>query len=115
MPILATGGAGYIGSHTVLELLQAGHDVVVLDNLSNSSEVALQRVAAITGKAPVFILGDVNDPVLLAETFARYEIAAVMHFAGLISVSICSRPDHAFLLLACFLLERCYFSTINFL
>ncbi len=86
MPILATGGAGYIGSHTVLELLQAGHDVVVLDNLSNSSGVALQRVAAIVGKAPVFIRGDVNDPVLLAETFARYEITAVVHFAGLKAV-----------------------------
>jgi UDP-glucose 4-epimerase len=86
MTILATGGAGYIGSHTVLELLQAGHEVLALDNLDNSSEISLQRVAAITGKKPVFIQGDVNDAALLTDIFARHDISAVIHFAGLKAV-----------------------------
>ncbi len=85
-PILVTGGAGYIGSHTVLALLQAGHDVVVLDNLCNSSAESLARVARIAGRAAVFVQGDVRDAGLLEGLFAQYEVKAVLHFAGLKAV-----------------------------
>lgn len=84
--ILVTGGAGYIGSHTTLELLESGFDVVVIDNLSNSSAASLKRVERICGRAPIFIHGDVRDRTLLRETFANYRIHAVIHFAGLKSV-----------------------------
>ena len=84
--ILVTGGAGYIGSHTSLALLQAGMDVVVLDNLSKSSEVALTRVTQLAGRAPTLIRGDIRDPVVLKEVFADHDFAAVLHFAGLKSV-----------------------------
>ncbi|MFC3286237.1 UDP-glucose 4-epimerase GalE [Litchfieldella rifensis] len=86
MSILVTGGAGYIGSHTVLELLEAGHDVVVVDNLSNGSQEALHRIEAITGKSARFIEGDVRDRTLLDEIFATYPVEAVIHFAGLKAV-----------------------------
>ncbi len=86
MRILVTGGAGYIGSHTIVELLNAGHDVVVLDNLSNSSPKALERVAQITGKRVPFFEGDVLDRQLLALIFQTQAIDAVIHFAGLKSV-----------------------------
>lgn len=85
--ILATGGAGYIGSHTVLELLQAGHRVVVLDNFCTSSPTALQRVAQITGQAPLLIEGDLRDRDQLDRLFAEYSIDAVLHFAGLKAVA----------------------------
>lgn len=84
--ILVTGGAGYIGSHMVLVLLEAGYQVVVLDNLSNSKRVALQRVEQITGKQATFVLGDIRDRDALDALFARYPFSAVMHFAGLKSV-----------------------------
>lgn len=84
--ILVTGGAGYIGSHMVLVLLGAGYQVVVLDNLSNSKRVALQRVEQITGKQATFVLGDIRDRDALDALFARYPFSAVMHFAGLKSV-----------------------------
>jgi UDP-glucose 4-epimerase len=84
--ILVTGGAGYIGSHAVLELLAAGHEVVVLDNLCNASQASLKRVARITGKAPHFIRGDIRDRTLLDDLFRRYPIEAVLHFAGLKAV-----------------------------
>jgi len=84
--LLVTGGAGYIGSHTVLTLLQAGHDVVVLDNLCNSSPEALRRVAQIAGRAPVFVQGDVRDAAVLRQLFGRHRIDAVLHFAGLKAV-----------------------------
>ena len=84
--LLVTGGAGYIGSHTTLALLQAGHDVVVLDNLSNSSPQALHRVAQIAGRAPVFVQGDVRDATVLRQLFGRHRIDAVLHFAGLKAV-----------------------------
>jgi len=84
--ILLTGGAGYIGSHACVALLQAGHEVVVLDNLSNSSRVAIDRVAQICGKAPAFVEGDVRDPALLDRVFGDYPVTAVMHFAGLKAV-----------------------------
>ncbi|KGK42879.1 hypothetical protein LH51_03850 [Nitrincola sp. A-D6] len=84
--VLVTGGAGYIGSHTTVELLTAGHDVVVLDNLCNASQVALERIEQITGKAPHFIQGDVRDAALLDQVFSQYNIDAVLHFAGLKAV-----------------------------
>ncbi|WP_415035752.1 UDP-glucose 4-epimerase GalE [Azonexus sp.] len=84
--LLVTGGAGYIGSHTVLALLEAGHEVVVLDNLSNSSPQSLARVARLAGRAPVFIEGDIRDDTVTRALFARYSIDAVLHFAGLKAV-----------------------------
>ena len=84
--ILVTGGAGYIGSHSCLVLLEAGYEVVVLDNLSNSSAESLTRVQALAGKPLHFIEGDVRDPQLLRDIFARHNITAVVHFAGLKAV-----------------------------
>ena len=84
--ILVTGGAGYIGSHTCVELLEAGHDVVVLDNLSNSSEESLKRVQQLTQRTLVFIRGDIRDRQLLDQLFSQYAIDAVIHFAGLKAV-----------------------------
>lgn len=86
MAILVTGGAGYIGSHTVVELLNAGEEVVVLDNLCNSSPKSLQRVSEITGKQVKFYQGDVLDAALLAKIFAENQIKSVIHFAGLKAV-----------------------------
>ena len=86
MSILVTGGAGFIGSHTVVELQNAGYDVVVLDNLSNSSEKSLERVSAITGKPVTFYKADILDREALEEIFAREDITACIHFAGLKAV-----------------------------
>ncbi|MBO4227997.1 UDP-glucose 4-epimerase GalE [Bradyrhizobium neotropicale] len=84
--ILVTGGAGYIGSHTCVALLAAGQQVVVLDNLSNSSPIALQRVEQICGKPLVFVEGDVRDEQMIEKVLKEYRCTAVMHFAGLKSV-----------------------------
>ncbi len=84
--VLVTGGAGYIGSHTCIVLLQAGHEVIVLDNLSNSSEEALHRVQQLTQKSLVFIQGDIRDHQVLDQIFDEYKIDAVIHFAGLKAV-----------------------------
>lgn len=84
--ILVTGGAGFIGSHTALNLLQAGHNVVVLDNLCNSSAEALRRIERIAGRAPVFVQGDIRDAALLDRLFAQHQVQAVLHFAGLKAV-----------------------------
>ncbi|MCL9676774.1 UDP-glucose 4-epimerase GalE [Acinetobacter sp. ACZLY 512] len=84
--ILVTGGAGYIGSHTCVELLQAHHDVVVLDNLSNSSREALVRVEALAGKSLEFVEGDIRDSQILDQVFKQFQIDAVIHFAGLKAV-----------------------------
>ncbi|WP_018152849.1 UDP-glucose 4-epimerase GalE [Leeia oryzae] len=84
--VLVTGGAGYIGSHTCIELLQAGCKIVVLDNLCNSRLESLKRVEEITGKTIDFVLGDVRDQVCLEQIFLKHEIDAVMHFAGLKAV-----------------------------
>ena len=86
MKILVTGGAGYIGSHTCLELLAAGCEVVVLDNLSNARQESLRRVAEITGQTPCFVRGDVRDESALRQVFAGHQIEAVIHFAGLKAV-----------------------------
>lgn len=84
--LLVTGGAGYIGSHTTLALLEAGYQVVVLDNLCNSSAESLRRVASISGKTPTFIEGDIRNRALLDDLFASHPISAVLHFAGLKAV-----------------------------
>src|SRR5690554_5703330 len=80
--ILVTGGAGYIGSHTLVELISAGLEPIVLDNLCNSSQISLQRVEAITGKKIRFVEGDVRDAALLERVFGEHNITAVIHFAG---------------------------------
>lgn len=84
--ILVTGGAGYIGSHTCVQLLEAGYLVVVLDNFSNSSPEVLGRVEHITGKAVTLVEGNVNDAALLDRLFDDYPVQAVIHFAGLKAV-----------------------------
>lgn len=84
--VLVTGGAGYIGSHTCVQLLDAGHEVIVLDNLSNSSEQSLQRVQSLSNKTLTFIRGDIRDAATLDQLFAKYIIDAVIHFAGLKAV-----------------------------
>lgn len=86
MSILVTGGAGFIGSHTVVELQAAGYDVVVLDNLSNSSEKSLERVEKITGKKVAFYQADILDREALENVFSKEKIDAVIHFAGLKAV-----------------------------
>ena len=82
MAILVTGGAGYIGSHTVLELLESGKKVIVIDNLSNSSEESLVRVAQITGRKPTFYQFNLLNKPAVEEVFRRHKIEAVIHFAG---------------------------------
>jgi len=84
--ILVTGGTGYIGSHTCVAFAQAGQDVVILDNLSNSRASVIDRLEAICGKRPQFIRGDVRDAALLDRVFAGHPIRAVIHFAGLKAV-----------------------------
>ncbi len=84
--ILVTGGAGYIGSHTVLALMEAGHQVLVLDNLSNASEASLARVATLAGREVPFVEGDIRNGALLDSLFERHDIEAVVHFAGLKAV-----------------------------
>lgn len=82
MSVLVTGGAGYIGSHTVLELLNTNHDVVIVDNLSNSSEESIKRVQKITGKKPHFYNVDLIEKTALTEIFEAHNIESVIHFAG---------------------------------
>lgn len=84
--ILVTGGAGYIGSHTCVELLNAGHRVVVFDNFSNSSPEALRRIERITGKSISFVRGDIRDQGALEATLKEYSCTSVIHFAGLKAV-----------------------------
>lgn len=84
--ILVTGGAGYIGSHTVVELISAGHELVIFDNFSNSSPRVLDRISAISGVQPRFFEGDIRDAAALRQVFAKYPISAVIHFAGLKAV-----------------------------
>jgi UDP-glucose 4-epimerase len=84
--ILVTGGAGYIGSHFLVELLSTDNVVLVLDNLSNSSSQSLERVKSITGKDISFVRGDIRDAKLLKQLFSQHSIDSVIHFAGLKSV-----------------------------
>jgi len=87
MNVLVTGGAGYIGSHTCLELLDAGDDVIVLDNLSNSNLEGLRRVEKLTGKKVKFFEADLLDPAAVEEVFNSCpDIESVIHFAGLKAV-----------------------------
>ena len=86
MNVLVTGGAGYIGSHTCLELLNSGYGVIVIDNLSNSNPESLRRVEALTGKTLKFYTGDVRDEALLRTIFEENDINCVIHFAGLKAV-----------------------------
>lgn len=84
--ILVTGGAGYIGSHTCVRLLELGYEVVVLDNFSNSSAEAVRRVEDITRREVVLVEGDINDAALLDRLFQTHKVDAVIHFAGLKAV-----------------------------
>ncbi len=84
--ILVTGGCGYIGSHTVVELINKGYQVVILDNLSNSKPSVLDRISTITGVKPLFIQGDIRDKNLLDKLFTEHNITGVIHFAGLKAV-----------------------------
>ena len=86
MNILITGGAGYIGSHTLIELNKAGYDFVVYDNLSNSSSESLSRVEKLINKKIEFIQGDIRDNEALKRVFKKYSIDSVIHFAGLKAV-----------------------------
>ena len=91
MSILVTGGAGYIGSHTAVELLNAGYDVVIADNFCNSHPEVLNRIAALTGKQPVFYEADVRDAAALNNIFSQHKIESVIHFAGLKAVGESTR------------------------
>lgn len=82
MSILVSGGTGFIGSHTVVELLNAGYDVVIADNLYNSSADVVDRIQTITGKKVTFVQGDVSDPEFLECLFKPYRFEAIIHFAG---------------------------------
>ena len=82
MSILATGGAGFIGSHTCIELMNAGYDVVIADNLYNSKALVIDRMEQITGKRPAFYEIDILDEDALEALFEKEEIDAVIHFAG---------------------------------
>ena len=86
MSILVTGGAGFIGSHTCVELLNAGYQVVVVDNLYNASEKAVERVKEITGKDLTFYKADIRDKEAMNAIFDKEEIESVIHFAGLKAV-----------------------------
>jgi len=86
MNILVTGGAGYIGSHTCLELLREGHDVIIVDNLSNSHKSAVDRIERLAERSLTFYESDVRDEVQLEEIFAAHPVDAVIHFAGLKAV-----------------------------
>ena len=87
MNIFLTGGTGYIASHTAVVLVQAGHQVILFDNLSNSDQAVVSSIEQITGQVIAFVRGDVRDTELLSRIFKRYEIEAVFHFAGLKAVS----------------------------
>jgi UDP-glucose 4-epimerase len=84
--ILVTGGAGYIGSHTVVTLQESGYKVVILDNLCNSKAITLGNIQKISSKAPIFYQGDIRDRALLSDIFVNHSITGVIHFAGLKAV-----------------------------
>jgi UDP-glucose 4-epimerase len=86
MTIMVTGGAGYIGSHTSVELIREGHSIIIFDNFCNSQREVLNRIERITGVSPVVVQGDVRDRNLLTNTMVKYHCSAVIHFAGLKAV-----------------------------
>lgn len=86
MKILVTGGAGYIGSHTTVQLLEAGYEAVIIDNLCNSSKEAVKRIGELAGKEPVFYEADLRDEDVLEQIFTEHKIDAAIHFAGLKAV-----------------------------
>ena len=86
MAVLVTGGTGYIGAHTCVKLLEAGREVIILDNLVNSKGSVVEALMEITGKTPLFYYGDIRDKVLLGQIFSQHEIDSVLHFAGLKAV-----------------------------
>jgi UDP-glucose 4-epimerase len=95
MSLLITGGTGYIGSHTVVELLNLGEQVIIVDNLVNSSLAVLARIEQITGKSPIFIQADICDKAAMQAVFKTHDISAVVHFAGLKAVGeSCELPLH---------------------
>ncbi|MDD1782634.1 UDP-glucose 4-epimerase GalE [Enterovibrio sp. ZSDZ35] len=86
MDVLITGGMGYIGSHTCVQLIEAGHNPIILDNLHNSKVAVMDRIEKLTGKRPTFYQGDIRDSVMLDGVFAKHNIESVIHFAGLKAV-----------------------------
>ena len=91
--ILVTGGCGYIGSHTTVELLNSGYDVTILDNLCNSKASVIDRIFEITGKRPEFCQADIRDFVALDRVFSQEKFDSVIHFAGLKAVGeSCAKP-----------------------
>lgn len=86
MKVLVTGGAGYIGSHTVVQLLNAGYEAIIIDNLCNSSSEAVKRIGILANKEPVFYEADLRDEAVLNEIFTEHKIDSVIHFAGLKAV-----------------------------
>lgn len=86
MYVLVTGGSGYIGSHTCVQLIEAGYQPIILDNLCNSKASVLERITTLTGKTPVLVEGDIRDRALLDKIFNDYAIHSVIHFAGLKAV-----------------------------
>ena len=96
MAILVTGGAGYIGSHTCIQLLAAGQQVVVVDNLNNSAAESLNRVKQISGKTLTFAQADIRDKVAMDAIFKAHEISAVVHFAGLKAVGESVEKPHLY-------------------
>lgn len=86
MKVLVTGGMGYIGSHTCVQMLQAGIEPIIIDNLCNSKLAVLDRIEALTGVRPLFYQGDIRDKAFLMEVFNQHDIASVIHFAGLKAV-----------------------------
>ena len=87
MMILLTGGTGFIGSHTAVELIQANYDLVIVDNLSNSNIDVINKIQSITKKNITFIEGDIRDKNLISSTIKKYLITTVIHFAGLKAVA----------------------------
>ena len=86
MKVLVTGGMGYIGSHTCVQMIEAGMEPIIVDNLVNSKQQVLSRVEGLTGKKPTFHMGDIRDEAFLDSVFAQHDIDAVIHFAGLKAV-----------------------------
>lgn len=86
MKVLVTGGMGYIGSHTCVQMLEAGMEPIIVDNLCNAKAEVLSRIHALTDRTPVFYHGDIRDEAFLDQVFAEHDIKAVIHFAGLKAV-----------------------------